>query len=123
MWDIGSDHGGENGGPFIYDPSGSYKVETRGNLPYLEDKEADRNDYLNKQKEGGEEVEIFAFPTTEIEERAVANYIRKLGNDPRGFNCAKFVSNAISEFGPFKNVTGTKFPANLAEQLRKILKK
>ena len=111
------EHGG--GGPFLYDPSGSYMAEQRGSSGYFECEEANWDDYLTHQMTSKTDVEIFTFFTTPDEEAAIAANARRYG-DPRGFLCSNSVSYVISGVGPFADIMQTRWPGQLARQLRRL---
>jgi RHS repeat-associated protein len=113
---------GIDGGPMIYDPSGSYLVGTRGSGGVLSGPDANWPDYLRYQMQGNTKVDVFVFPTTPEEERKIAQRTDILG-DPRGINCARNVSQAIQGIGPFKDIIPTILPGRLRSQLQQLQRK
>lgn len=111
--------GQSTGGPEIYDPSGSYLNNTRGEGGVFYDQDASLGDYLAYQMTDGSNVQIYTFNTTASEEEAIAKKAESLG-DPRGLNCASSVSRALNGIGPFKNLGTFKTPTGLGAALRTL---
>ena len=104
-----------NGESMIYDPSGSFKNTERGSDGIFSGDDADWDSYLKYQGD----ATVFTFQTTSEEEKAIADRANLQG-DPRGINCANYVSSTVSGIGQFKNVHITRWPGNFARQLRKL---
>ena len=91
-------------GRTIYDPSGSYQQETRGEdgvfsqLPpggFL--------DYFDYQWRDGPDVQTLIFNTTPAQERDISQRAEDHG-DPRGLKCADSVARVLNDVGPFKGL-------------------
>jgi RHS repeat-associated protein len=112
---------GIDGGPMIYDPSGSYMNDIRGSGGIFSGPDAKWPDYLRYQTQGTQ-VDVFVFATTPEEEQRIARRAEMLG-DPRGLACAASVSQVLQGIGPFKNLDPTVFPGRLRSQLYRLLKR
>lgn len=132
--------GPESSNSFIYDSSGSYRIvditagtDANGNpqrVPLgsgrlIEGNEwtpIDLQDYIDFQiREDGKAVEIFRFDTTREQEAQILERVELFGGGS-GFSCTRDISEAIMGIGPFKNVTSSLFPTDLAKELREIQK-
>lgn len=134
----GIDHTGvyvdnPNGRPTLYDPNGSYRYYTSPPYdpnyrvmtnpgPIFEGNEANLQEYLNHLKEYGPNVEVFRFDTTPLEEAEIVKNIEERPT-PGALSCSINTSTSISGVGPFKNITPTWRPWNLADQLRRLQNK
>lgn len=112
----------DNGGnPILYDPAGMYGEKHHcGSGQACGDLDADASKYKKFHQDNGSTVKFFVFKTTPQEEKQIADRIDQLGG-AAPFFCATSVSNALSGIGPFKNLKGSMFPGNLADQLNNIL--
>ena len=110
---------GQPAGPEIYDPSGSYLNNTRGEGGVFFEQDASLGNYLAYQLADGSAVQIYTFNTTAAEEQAIAKRAENIG-DPRGLNCASSVSHALNGIGPFKNLGTYNTPNGLGAALRAL---
>jgi hypothetical protein len=91
---------GTNGNePFLYDPSGSYLQSTRGSAGCFMGNEANLDSYKKYHQSFGSTIETFRFGTTATEEAEIMRRAVEDLEDPRGLNCALFVSSAITGVG------------------------
>jgi RHS repeat-associated protein len=110
---------GQPAGPEIYDPSGSYLSQTRGDDGTFFDQEANLINYLQFQLTDGTNIQQYTFNTTAQQEMEIANRAQQWG-DPRGLNCAWSVSNVLNGIGPFKNLGTYNTPSGLGAALSNL---
>ena len=107
------------GGRMIYDPSGGYKNDTRGSAGIFDGKDASLSDYLKVQLEDGGNVQTYSFNTTPDEENEISQRAIDQG-DPRGAECATYVSEAIKGIGPFQSLGTYITPNGLGAALNNL---
>jgi hypothetical protein len=105
-------------GPVLYDPAGSYENATRGSGGVFQGADANLDAYIRYQKQTGSTVYTYRFKTTSAEEAQIAKRLLEQG-DPRGFTCALSVSGVLKGVGPFANLSQTRWPGSLQNQLIK----
>jgi len=110
---------GISAGPEIYDPSGSYLNNTRGEGGTFYDQDASLANYLAFQLADGSNVQIYSFNTTPAEEEEIAKRAEAMG-DPRGLNCASSVSHVLNGIGPFRNLGTFRTPSGLGAALKSL---
>lgn len=110
---------GQPAGPEIYDPSGSYLNNTRGEGGVFFEQDASLGNYVAYQLTDGSNVQIYTFNTTAAEEEAIAKRAEGIG-DPRGLNCASSVSHALNGIGPFRNLGTFSTPNGLGAALQAL---
>lgn len=88
----------------IYDPSGSYKQDTRGEGGVFSPvPPGGFFDYFNYQWRDGPDVKTLIFNTTPAQEKEISQRAEDYG-DPRGFKCADSVARVLNGVGPFKDL-------------------
>jgi RHS repeat-associated protein len=97
---------------FIYDPAGSYNVDTRGSGGFLEGEDANLDSYIDYQKGTGSEVRETKLPLTPEQEQQIKERAEEIG-DARGLSCASSVSEAL---GGVCGIEGSRFPGFLRRQ-------
>ncbi|WP_211243539.1 RHS repeat-associated core domain-containing protein [Chitiniphilus eburneus] len=119
--------GADNGGPVIYDPSGSYSRQSEkggaeGHRVY--GAKADIQKYANFYKNwDGDSTEITCKNTSISEEKLFHEKAIEFGSGS-SFNCAISVSYVIGNSSAFPHVEpGTIFPGNLLRDAKKVVKK
>ena len=110
---------GDDGGPFIYDPAGSYDDQERGTGDYFGDKAANLSNYIQYQNSLGSDVKTYSFNTTPEIERQFSDRALDQGGAAPGY-CADHVSKVIRGIGPFKDLGRYFLPGNLASALSRI---
>jgi RHS repeat-associated protein len=106
----------DNGGnPTLYDPAGGYGEDNHCEHG-CQEYQADPKKYKRYHEDNGSTLQFFIFNTTPEEEKQILARIDKFPT-AAPFFCSAFVSDAIKGIGPFKNLRGSGFPGNLADQL------
>jgi hypothetical protein len=115
---------GEKEEPFLYDPSGSYTNKDadfpqrdgtgiiRGNV--LDD----YTEYHLKQADGNG-VTIFQFKITSQEGEAIDRKASELG-ETGTFDCARNTSTTLQGIGPFRDLSTSRMPGSLANELQTL---
>ena len=88
-------------GSMIYDPSGTYQNDTRGDGGFSTP--GNILDYIHYQMGDGIDVQTLIFNTTPAEETEISQRVDNYG-DPRGFKCADSVARVLDGIGPFKGL-------------------
>ncbi|QLI81201.1 hypothetical protein HZU75_06460 [Chitinibacter fontanus] len=108
----------------IYDPGGHYFQDRR--LQYGEEFQGSLQDYLRYQREDGNDVQTYTFPTSSEDEAKILERIDNSPTENGGF-CATSVRDTLSGIGPFKNLPKSGYfpstPRGLGKDLAKIMKK
>jgi RHS repeat-associated protein len=119
---------GTNGMPYLYDPAGAYghdRCKSPAGECHSQDENGDNANvkkYIDFQKDSPDYFgyRAFIFSTTPEQEQQIYNRIQTFPDVMGGF-CSSAVSDAISGIGPFKNLKGSFFPGNLADDLQNIV--
>jgi RHS repeat-associated protein len=99
---------------FLYDPAGSYQP---GGVPrpeagFFEGRSAHLDSYVRFHQSTGSRVELTRLNTTPAQEAAIKARAIEIG-DPRGFSCARSVSDALRGVC---GIGGSGFPGRLNRQ-------
>jgi uncharacterized protein RhaS with RHS repeats len=106
--------------PFLYDPAGSYRSQTRGSGDTLYGDEANTKDWEDYHSDPPKQsVEWFCFDTTCCEEQELRRRAESQPSTPGGL-CANSVSACLKGVGPFRDIGGTIFPSSLRRKLAKL---
>ena len=109
---------GNDGGPAIYDPAGSFGAANGGGAGGIvtEEDVASIEEFRNFHS--SQTVEVTCKDTTQEEEESIINRAHQLPSAGK-FQCAVMSSSALSGHPSFSNVqAGTFFPGNLLRQVR-----